>query len=406
MMVSLPPSFLWGAALSSYQTEGENYNCDWWIWEKQKKLTPAGKACQHYQLFEEDFKLARQLNLNSLRISLEWSRIFSDSQNIIQEELAHYVRVVEVLNQLKIKPVVTLHHFTNPLWFVKSGGWGKTKNIDFFLKFLNVTVKALKENVDYWVILNEPLVYIYNSFIRGIWPPGEKSLIDAKKVLNNLICAYVIGYQEIKKIYCGLPVNVSLAKHIRVFYPCPEFPYVLNKLAASFRNKIFNISLIDYLANKHCLDFIGVNYYCKEYVKFKGLVGDECGHDYHNGVKNNLDWYIDTEGFYSALLNLKRFNLPVVITENGTSDNSNTAYEGYLKEHLKSIGLAMQSGVNVQGYFWWSLLDNFEWDKGFHPRFGLVEVNYENYARKIKPFALTYAKICKDNMITIGQREK
>ncbi|MFA6281949.1 MAG: family 1 glycosylhydrolase, partial [Candidatus Omnitrophota bacterium] len=293
--------------------------------------------------------------------------------------------------------------FTNPIWFSQSGGWLLSKNIDYFLEYLKVAVNALRHDVHYWCVINEPMVYLYNGFIAGIWPPGIKSVKLAKKVLNNIISAYRDGYQEIKNIYKqeGLECNVSFAKHVRKFAACPKFNFGQNFISTLLRDKIFNIDLLDYLSGKHCLDSIDINYYCKEYVKFNGPLGSECCHPHHKERKNFLGWNAYPQGLYEFLKRFQKYKLPIFITENGTAENNDSLYQEYLLSHLNSVARAVSEGIDIKGYFWWSLIDNFEWDKGFSPRFGLIEVDYNNFKRKIKPFAYTYAKICKDNKITI-----
>ena len=403
MQIQFPSHFLWGAALSSYQCEGGNSNSDWYLWEKEKGLTNSASACKHYHLFEKDFQLAGSLNLNSLRISLEWSRIHPDATAFSQGELAHYREVVDALINYKLKPIITLHHFTNPLWFVKKGGWSEAKNVDYFLSFLKKTVEALKDKVDLWIIFNEPLIYIYNSFIRGIWPPGGRSLFQAKRVLNNILAAHLTGYQEIKRIYRDSKVHpqVSMAKSLRVFSPCPGPNFILNSLTAGLRSQLFNFRILNYLTKKNALDFIGLNYYCREFSKFKGLIGEESDYKPEGGRQNYLGWNVYPRGFYKLLKKLKRYNLPIIITENGTAESEDSFYEDFLIEHLKSLAKAMKEGVDIRGYLWWSLMDNFEWDKGFGPRFGLAEVNYSTFERKLKPFAYTYGKICREKKIEV-----
>ncbi|MDP2923676.1 MAG: family 1 glycosylhydrolase [Candidatus Omnitrophota bacterium] len=401
--MDFPSSFLWGAALSSYQTEGENFNTDWYLWEKKRELEPAARASNHYHLFENDFELAKELNFNCLRLSVEWARICPRYHIYSEKEFGHYKEVIGTLLSLNLKPIVNLHHFTNPIWFSERGGWLSSKNIDFFLHYLKKVVESFKTEVEYWLIFNEPLVYIYNSFVLGIWPPGRRSLIEAKKVLDNIISAYRVGYQEIKNIYSGnsTTAKVSFSKHMRIFSPCPTFNTGLNNFSAFLRDGIFNFRILDHLCKKGYLDFIAMNYYCKEYVKFKGLFGVGCDHGYHQERKNYLNWYVYPKGLYEFLIRLKRYNLPIIIMENGTAEKQNILYEDYLISHLKSVAKAISAGVNVQGYLWWSLIDNFEWHEGFGPRFGLIEVNYRDFSRKIRPFALTYAKICKENRLEI-----
>lgn len=403
MQIQFPSSFLWGAAISSYQCEGRNFNTDWHRWEKAKGLDRAGWACDHYRLFEKDFYLAKSLNLNSFRLSIEWARVCPVFVEFSQEALDHYSEVIDVLHQKGLKPVVTLHHFTNPTWFIDRGGWLNSKNIDYFIAYLKRVVELLKEKVEYWIIFNEPLVYIYNGFIRGIWPPGVKSVKEAKKVLDNIVQAYLIGYEEIKRIYetISMPVQISLAKHMRVFSGCPGSNFALNSLSAFLRNKYFNFWIVEYLNKKRSLDFLALNYYCKEYTRFKGLIGAECRHTKHRERKNDLGWDIHPKGFYNILLKLKKFNLPIIITENGTAETKDSLYEDYLRQHLKHLAKAILKGVDIKGYFWWSLLDNFEWDKGFKYRFGLIEVAYDSMVRRIKPFAYVYAQVCKENKIEV-----
>ncbi len=188
---------------------------------------------------------------------------------------------------------------------------------------------------------------------------------------------------------------------MRVFCPCPGGLPVFNSLSAFVRNKIFNIHMIDYARRNNALDFLAINYYCKEYTQYRGLLGKECSHQSHAERKNYLGWNVYSQGLYEVLMALKRFNLPIVITENGTAETEDENYQEYLSQHLKAVARAYHQGVPLKGYFWWSLLDNFEWDKGFEPRFGLLEVDYSNMERKVRPFANTYAKICRENKIEI-----
>ncbi|UCD15141.1 MAG: glycoside hydrolase family 1 protein [Candidatus Omnitrophota bacterium] len=401
MQLKFPSHFLWGAAISSYQCEGENYNSDWCLWEKERALERAETACNHYHLFEEDFQLARRLNLNSLRISIEWARVCPQKSVISDEEITHYSAVVDTLCKFNLTPFITLHHFTNPIWFSARGGWASSENIDSFLNYLQKIVGALKDKVNYWLIFNEPLVYIYNSFICGIWPPGGRSLKTALRVFKNIIAAYITGYQEIKRIYKDSEVipQISLAKNMRLFSPCPKYNLGLNNFSSFIRDKIFNYPVYDYLSKKKYLDYLAINYYCKEYVRFSLPLGEECNHSFHKEHRNYLGWYIYPYGFYEILKKLKKYSLPVIITENGTAETRDCFYQDYLVSHLKSLAQALEEGLDIKGYLWWSLLDNFEWDKGFGPRFGLIEVDYNTLRRKIKPFAYIYAKICKENRL-------
>jgi len=399
--IRFPSSFLWGAAISSYQTEGANYNSDWCLFEKERKIQEASRAANHYELFPQDFKLAKELNLSAVRLSFEWARINPEPGIFLEEEINHYKEVIQTLKILGLKPFVTLHHFTNPVWFAKTGGFESSKNIDYFLVYLKTIVEEFKADINDWLIFNEPLVYVYNGYICGRWPPGVKSITTAKKVLHNIINAYIDGYKEIKNIYDENNTRgyVSLVNHIRKFSPCPNFNFGQNSISACLKDKLSNFDIINYLTKKSCLDYLAVNYYCKEYVKFKGLIGTECIHQFHKERKNYLGWYIYPQGLYELLKKLNAYNLPIYVMENGTAELEDSLYKEYLSSHLKCVAKAISEGVDIKGYFWWSLIDNFEWDYGFGPKFGLIDVNYNTFERTIKPFARAYAKICKENKI-------
>ncbi|MBD3263885.1 MAG: family 1 glycosylhydrolase [Candidatus Omnitrophica bacterium] len=403
MEVKLPDSFLWGASLSAYQCEGGNFDSDWRFWEEEKGLEKAGRACNHYELFREDFHRARKLGLNSLRISFEWSRLVPEENYFCSESINHYSEVIDELLKLGLKPVVTLHHFTNPLWFTKKGGWEVSGNIDYFLSYTRYIVESLKDKVPVWLILNEPLVYIYKGFLEGSWPPGCKSLSRAKKVYNNMIRAYILAFDEIKKIYSEefQEPQVSLAKHMRYFSGCGCFPAFFNSFIAGVRDKLFNTDGLSYLASKGKMDFIGLNYYCREYDRFSFPLGRECDCR-QRGRKNYMGWNIYPQGLYKILKRMKEFGLPVIITENGSAEAKNSFYADFLLEHLRSLGRALLAGVDIRGYFWWSLIDNFEWDKGFSPRFGLFEVVYSDFSRRRRDFAELYSEICKSNKIDLN----
>jgi len=403
MKVNFPTNFLWGSSISSYQVEGDNVKSDWFLWERKNNLKEALKAADHYNLFSQDFDIAKSLGHNALRLSLEWGRVFPDKKTVANHEVEHYLRVVEDLTKKEIVPIVTLHHFTNPAWLSAEGGWCDEKVIDHFLAYVKLMASKLKGHVDFWITFNEPAVYIYNAFIRGIWPPGVKSVRMALKALNNILEAHALAYRAIKLIYGDKsPSHVSIAKHMRVFSPCPHLNFGQNNILAFLRNKIFNFYILDRLAEKRCLDFIGLNYYCREYVK-PGifLLGEGCKDAHHNDARTALNWFIYPEGLYEILTRLKKYKIPIIVTENGMPESKDYPCQDFLYSHLRSLAKALEEGVDVRGYMWWSLLDNFEWDEGYDYKFGLVKVDFDNFARYIRPFALEYKKICEENAVDI-----
>ena len=404
-MIQFPDDFYWGAATSAYQVEGDNTNADWWQWEKRVGKEPSGAACRHYEFFRQDFDLAKELNHNAHRISVEWSRTEPEKGKFSSEALEHYKNVILSLKERGIEPVVTLHHFTNPVWFADLGGWLNKDAVKYFLRFTDKIVDALSENVRFWVTVNESNVYVYYSYIKGDWPPQERSLLKARRVEGNLLAAHIKAYRLIHDIYRRKnldPVYVSIARNLQAFVPCA--PTLRNKLGVYLRNRCFNLGFLGRLARRNLLDFIGINYYSRQLVDVEGwgfnnLMSDVCNKDHDPRRKNSMGWDIYPEGLYNLLLGLKKYDLPVFILENGICTADDNLRWEFIVEHLKSINRAMAQGVEVLGYIYWSLMDNFEWDKGFGPRFGLIEIDYSNYKRTVRESARRFAQICKTGVL-------
>jgi beta-glucosidase len=405
-MIQFPNKFFWGAATSAYQVEGGNNNCDWSSWERQTGKEPCGAACRQYELYGPDFDLARLLNHNAHRLSIEWSRIEPEEGRFSQEEIDHYGQVLLSLRERGLEPIVTLHHFTNPLWFAKAGGWGNNKASDYFLRYAEKIIEAFCDIVHYWVTINEPMVYTYHSFIIGIWPPQEKSFLKAKSVINNLTAAHLKAYRLTHAIYQKKKLAspfVSISQHMQAFVPCS--PNFRNKFAAYLKSKFFNFVFIEKLVQNKALDFIGMNYYSRSLVDVEGwglrnLAMDVCRKNHHPLKKNSLGWDIYPQGLYDAILSLKKYKLPVFILENGICTQDDNERWDFIREHLRCVHASMQQGgPKVLGYIYWSLIDNFEWDKGFRPRFGLIEVDYRNYQRRIRESAKKFSLVCKTGII-------
>lgn len=404
-MIKFPENFLWGAATSAYQVEGGNINSDWWEWEKRTGLKEVSSgACRHYEFYKEDFDLAKSLNHNCHRLSIEWSRIEPQEGKFSDKEIGHYIDVILSLRERNLEPVITLHHFTNPLWFAKSGGWINKKAHIYFLRYVEKVVRALRDNVRYWVTINEPLVYVYHSYILGLWPPQEKSFLKARLAADNLAVAHIKSYRLIRSVYKEVnlpPPLASIAQSIQAFEPCDG---AVNKFAAYLRGRLFNFNLLDRLTRSNSLDFIGLNYYTRSLIDVEGwglghLLLDVCKRNHKPLKKNCLGWDIYPQGLYNLLLRLKKYNLPMFILENGICTANDSERWDFIYAHLKNIHLAIAEGVKVLGYTYWSLIDNFEWDKGFSPRFGLIEVDYDSYKRTIRESARQFAEVCKTRIL-------
>lgn len=376
--LKFPEKFLWGAATSAYQVEGGIENSDW------SKFYPAGKACNHYHFWQKDFDLLKKLNLDAYRFSLEWSRIEPEEGKFDEKEINHYKEMLEVLKARKIRTMLTLWHFTNPQWLIKKGGWQAKGVVFYFSRFGKKVFAEYKDLVDFWLTINEPLVWATNSYLKGIWPPKKRNFILCLKVIKNQIKAhrkiYQIFHKEDQKVKIGIAKN-------NIFFEPYNKNSLLDKFSVNLANYFWNRYFLEKIKNS--LDFIGLNYYFHNKIKFPFQQKNE------NKIVSDLGWEIYPKGIYYVLKELKKYNLPIYITENGVADAKDKIREKFIKEHLFWVKKAIEEGIDVRGYFHWSLIDNFEWEKGFSPRFGLVEIDYKTLERKIRKSAYFYAKITK-----------
>jgi beta-glucosidase len=404
-MMKFPEGFLWGAATAAYQVEGGNDRADWWRWEKTAGKEPSGAACHHYELYELDFELAKGLHHNAHRISVEWSRVEPEEGKFSEAALKHYAAVIQALRARQIEPIVTLHHFTNPVWFADLGGWTKKHSADYFLRFSERVVRLFAPHVRFWITINEPTIYFSHAYIFGVWPPQERSLCKGIRVKDHLADAHIRVYRMIHRVYKELQLSlpcVSISQHMQSFVPCGSG--IRNKWSASLRHKLFNLELIEKFIRCKTLDFIGLNYYSRQRVETKNwglrsLLTDVAAHDAHPVEKNSLGWDIYPEGLRDLLLGLKKYKLPVMITENGICTSRDAQRWTFISEHLKYVHQAIEKGVPVTGYLYWSLLDNFEWDKGFGPRFGLIDMDYTTQQRTVRESAKRFAEVCRTGIL-------
>ncbi|MDR3559120.1 MAG: glycoside hydrolase family 1 protein [Candidatus Pacebacteria bacterium] len=413
--LKFPDGFLWGAATSAHQVEGGNKN-DWSEWEKAnakrlaeeapkkhadwqvkkfpEMLTPenyiSGAACDYYNRFEEDFDIAKSLSHNAHRFSIEWSRIEPEEGKFDEQEIEHYRKVIKAVLARGMEPFVTIWHWTNPLWLAEKGGPENRKFAFYFARYAKFVVEKLGEDVKFWITLNEPTSVIAAAYSTGYWPPQKKNPIVALKVYKILAKAHNQAYREMKKINSDWKVGFS---NILQYIEPNDEHNLLDKLSVKVTNYFSNQKFLNLVGSNQ--DFLAVQYYFHKKIKFPFKQTNE------NKTRTDMGWEIYPEGIYHLIKNLQKYNLPIYITENGLADVDDTKRDKFIKDHLKWTHKAISEGVDVRGYFHWSLLDNFEWDKGFWPRFGLVEIDYKTLERKIRPSAREYAKICQENMLKI-----
>lgn len=417
-----PEGFLWGSATSAHQVEGGNSKNDWWDWEQTGRVKEKSQeASRHYEFFREDFETAKQLHHRAHRFSIEWSRIEPEPGKWDENEIRHYGEVLKALRERGLEPVVTLHHFTNPRWLSAKGGWKSEESIYHFERFVHWMARTFAREVRYWITVNEPLIYIYCGYLTGEWPPGERSAKSALQVFRNFLLAHQGAYQVIHGVYAGQGLNpplVGWAQYYAHYVPCsfwslPDWfatlvrRHFIGKLpikALSRGSLLFPGLYWEKLPYRKTLDFLGVNYYTRDFVHFSKLgfpeiLGEICSLAHHRDVakRNEMGWESYPEGLYRILLSLKRFRLPILITENGTCTPQDADRWEYIRDHLIAVGRAIEKGVRVLGYLYWSLLDNFEWAHGFGPRFGLLELDYRTQTRRLRESAKRFAEVCRSN---------
>lgn len=413
-----PKGFLWGTATSSHQVEGQNMANDWWAWEHEPDRIlhahRSGEACQWWGgRWQEDLDRAVETHQNAHRLSIEWSRIEPHPAFWDEAALDGYRAILEGMRARGLTPMVTLHHFTNPLWLAEQGGWTNPKVVAWFERYTRKVVGALQDLVEFWVTINEPNVYIYSGYVEGTFPPGVKDLRQAWEAARNLLRAHTAAYHAIHELSAA--AQVGLAHHYRGFAPQRE-RNPLDRALARFRHGTFNELFPRALRDgrlrflrwrervpeaRGTQDFFGLNYYTREQV---GLDPWRPGDilrpgGYPEGADVSPTGFIANEpgGFWEALRWAHRHGLPIYITENGVEDPEDQIRSRYLACHLRELWKAANYNWKIRGYFHWSLVDNFEWERGWTQRFGLWALERESQRRIKRPAAELYEEVCRLN---------
>lgn len=410
-MVTFPKHFLWGAATAAHQVEGDNHN-QWTVWElenakakaaqadfhlhdyptwekiKAEAKTPenyvSGELGDHYNRYKEDFDFLEKMNMNSYRFSVEWSRIEPKEGSWNSEAIAHYKEYLEELRRRNIEPVVTLFHFTLPVWFAEKGGFEKRANVKYFVRFAEKIMSELGNSVRFIVTINEPEVYAFESYHLQNWPPNQASKFKLLRVAANLATAHRKAAKALHTL--NRRYKVGIAKNTVYFFPGDSA--WLSRVTAS----IFQYFQDDFFIKKYIRhsDFLGVNYYQSART---------LGYRVHNSEKadySDVDWMLAPADIQYALERLSRkYKKPLLITENGLADADDTYREWWIKETIVGMQKALKNGVDLIGYFHWSLTDNFEWAYGKWPRFGLVAMDYKTGKRTLRPSAVWFGRVIK-----------
>ena len=428
-----PAGFLWGAATSAHQVEGGNRLNDWWRFEQQPGVLRSGRgsgdACRHFERFDQDFALAAADGHNAHRLSLEWSRIEPERGRIDAAAVAHYHAVFASLKRHGLVPVVTLHHFTNPLWIADAGGWESRATVDRYADYVRFCAREFGGEVDWWCTVNEPEVFAFRGWSEGVWPPAVRDNSRALEVIANQLEAHGRAFHILHAEDRadadgdGVAARVGFAKHyVQLEALRPWHP--LDRLLAFFERRVFVEAIEQAAAEgvvdlaipgakrvkrvlpelKGALDFYGLNYYTRWRVRSLAAVP----HVTTPGAQlNDLGWEVWPEGFRRALLAAGRFGKPVLVTENGVADARDAIRPHALVGFAEAMHAAIAQGVDVRGYLHWSLLDNFEWADGWHGRFGLYGVDPDDpvLTRTRRRSAEVLARLARGNAVTDAVRE-
>ena len=406
------PDFLWGASIASHQVEGRTHN-QWTVWEAVHSVELAksaheryrwlpnwhrielqakdpdnyvsGDGVDHYHLYEKDFDLLKELNLNALRFSIEWSRIEPEPGHFDQSAIKHYQKYINELKARKITPVINLWHWTMPVWFTDIGGFEKKQNIQYFERFVEKISEPLINKCKWVIILNEPNIYSFLSYSTGEWPPNEISQIKFLKVYLNLLKTHKRVYKQLKIFNPRLQIS-SVPQLVS---NAPKKPKKMTHRVGAKLADYFNNWWWEDRVKKH-QDFIGFNNYFKNY--FDGIGFNSMNNP--GEPLNDMGWYMEPKAVGEIVDKIsKRYpGRPIMITENGVADKQDKYRQWWLEQTIEALTESKEKGANLIGYMHWSLLDNFEWAYGWWPKFGLIEVDRSTMHRKIRPSAKLWAK--------------
>ena len=443
-----PENFIWGIASSDYQIEGSTDICGKGesIWDRFSAIPgrikngdSAGIACDHYRLFKDDINIMKELGVKSYRLSLSWPRIFPDGKGRLNEEgLKFYRELLEELARNDIKPMVTLNHWSLPQKLQDIGGWTNPDMPEYFKDYSETAFKAFGDIVPFWITHNEPVEICYLGYHTGENAPGIRDFSAGLLASKDMLIAHGLAVKSYRAggykgeigitldFHSGIPEtdsddDIKSAELVHLFFNRwfqdgvfkGQFP---EKLAKDLKSKgviVPEIEAAESEIMKEPIDFLGVNSYFPFYVSY-----DKSDWPLESKMKTfkkgrdttGMGWDINPEDFFDTIMSVKELygNIPVFITENGAAFNDTVERDGsvndpgridYLYRHFEAARKCIDEGINLKGYYVWSLMDNFEWNSGFSQRFGLVHVDFASMKRTIKSSGYWYRDFIKNNSL-------
>jgi beta-glucosidase len=402
--LTFPSDFVFGVATAAYQVEGHIEN-DWSAWERSQKLRhSAGAAVDHWNRYQEDYRLAREVGAGAFRVSLEWARIEPRRGHIDLAALDAYRTRLVAMRAAGLRPVVTLHHFTHPGWFHRETPWHEPESVNAFRRYARACAEILRGLDALVVSFNEPVVLMLGGYVKGLIPPGLVDTRIALPALGNIARAHVAAREELRLALGPVPVGIS--QNVLAFTADRSW-HPLDQALVRLADAAYNHAFLEALTTgtltvrmpglfssrqeigggRDSLDYLGLNYYTRARLRFvprNPFLEFHYRDPFRRGL-TDIGWEQYPEGFEQLLLTARRYGLPIWVTENGIDDRRGDRRSAYLHTHWRALLAARAAGADIRGYLYWSLVDNFEWLEGWGPRFGLYRVDFQTLERSRTP---------------------
>ena len=387
---TFPDGFRWGTATAAHQIEGGNVNNDWWRWEH----TPgsgckesSGDCCDSWNRWREDVALLSELGFTDYRFSIEWSRIEPADGEFSTVALDHYAEVCEGLLEAGIAPVVTFHHFTTPLWLADQGGWSSPSMPDRFAAYCERAAARLDGLMARACTINEPSMVSTLGHLAGLFPPGQQDRDLRHQVNEIFVRAHREGVEAIRANAAGVPVGITLA--MSDYQTVDGGESKRDQIRRGMEDVFFDAIAGD--------DFVGVQTYSRSRVGPGGVLGPE------DGVPTlvmGYEYYPESlEATIRRAWEYTKGEVPIIVTENGIGTDDDAQRIAYVRTALEGVLACIADDIDVRGYTYWSLLDNFEWAYGYGPRFGIVDCDRATFERTPKESARWLGRVARANAL-------
>ncbi len=390
MTIVFPEGFVWGVAAAAHQIEGGNWNNDWWAFEHAPDTPcqePSGDCCDSYHRYADDIALVRDLGFASYRFSIEWSRIEPEDGEFSRAALDYYRRMLAACHEASVKPAVTFNHFSNPRWLAAMGGWAADESVDRFARFCERAVAHLGDLITIGCTINEPNIVSLMGYLVGAFPPGHHDMDEYARVNDHLKAAHRRAYDALKSGPGDFPVGSCIA--MGDWWVPEGAEDALERTRYMHEGQHLEITKGD--------DFVGVQAYSRTRLDERGLpLGPEDGVE----VVSSMGYEFWPQALEVAIRHAAEVSgAPIYVTENGLGHDDDTRRVAYVTGALEGLGRCLADGIDIRGYYYWSLLDNFEWALGYVPKFGVVSVDRESFVRTPKPSASWLGGIARANRL-------